>query len=541
MSDANKPASPSVNMPGDNNWLRQLDWREFERLVANSYRAHGFEVTTTAPGADGGIDLVLARGAERYLVQCKHWRTSMVGAPVIRELYGLVVAHQAAGGIVVTSGTFSQEAYDFARRVGIQLLGGPATLELVAAGRLPDNSLLGGTGPAAASTVGASGGPPRCPVCASPMVVKRARKGAHKGESFWACPRFPSCRGTAPYQRPVGYAHAQPTSPDYASWPTTFAPAVPPRQAQPGRSAGRRREVRVGAVLLGVFLPLLAMWVGVQLLMAMVANPRTTERSAPRAIPTYPVTVPSPSTEPGTIRVGEQPMAIAVDSAAGRAYTANYVSGDVSVIDLDRQMVVDSLDVDGSPSAVAVDPKAGVLWVADYDGARVRAIDLKSGKQVAKLKVAARPQALAIDSGRSRLYVTSKDSDDISVFNTDTRKRVQTIAGNSPGALAIDTKERILYVGRTTNGFIYSYDLRDREWGKHWFVALEPVALAVDSERHRVYAASSRSLREFNMVTDKSRRLDTPPDVIGVAVDPERRVAHVVNPETHTVEVLSTK
>ena len=55
--------------------VRDLAWRDFERLVAQGFRQRGFVVQERGgSGADGGVDLVLVRERERYLVQCKQWR-----------------------------------------------------------------------------------------------------------------------------------------------------------------------------------------------------------------------------------------------------------------------------------------------------------------------------------------------------------------------------------------------------------------------------------------------------------------------------------
>jgi hypothetical protein len=65
------PAYPEASgSPAE--WLRSLSWREFEDLIGRAYRLQGYEVLATAHGADGGIDLILTRGAERIFVQCKH-------------------------------------------------------------------------------------------------------------------------------------------------------------------------------------------------------------------------------------------------------------------------------------------------------------------------------------------------------------------------------------------------------------------------------------------------------------------------------------
>ncbi len=80
--------------------LATVSWREFEMLVGQFFREKGYKVSETADGADGGIDLRLtASDFKTYLVQCKHWKASKVPVSVVRELYGVMVAEQAAGAL----------------------------------------------------------------------------------------------------------------------------------------------------------------------------------------------------------------------------------------------------------------------------------------------------------------------------------------------------------------------------------------------------------------------------------------------------------
>ncbi len=51
--------------------------------------------------------------------------------------------------------------------------------------------------PVAATTpIAPPGAAPACPECESEMVMKVARKGRNAGRGFWACTRYPECRGT---------------------------------------------------------------------------------------------------------------------------------------------------------------------------------------------------------------------------------------------------------------------------------------------------------------------------------------------------------
>ncbi|HQO64586.1 MAG TPA: restriction endonuclease [Syntrophorhabdus sp.] len=167
--------------------LRNISWKEFEELVGEAYRRKGYAVTECGGGgADGGVDLVLKRGGEKFLVQCKHWRIRKIGVKIVRELYGVVHAEEATGGIVISSGSFTQEARDFAKGKPLRLLDGTDLLTII-------------------KEVQKTSGPARnndeifCPNCGSPMVLRSSKKASHQGEKFWGCSAFPKCRTIKPY------------------------------------------------------------------------------------------------------------------------------------------------------------------------------------------------------------------------------------------------------------------------------------------------------------------------------------------------------
>jgi restriction system protein len=91
--------------------VRRLSWQEFERLLGEFYRRLGYEVRQRGgPVADGGADLELHKGDEKLLVQAKHWKTRVVRLPQVRELWGAVADEHADGAILVTSGSFTDDA-----------------------------------------------------------------------------------------------------------------------------------------------------------------------------------------------------------------------------------------------------------------------------------------------------------------------------------------------------------------------------------------------------------------------------------------------
>ncbi|PRP68519.1 hypothetical protein BUE93_21980 [Chromobacterium amazonense] len=112
--------------------IRAMSWQDFERLVGECFRRYGYRVVETGQGgADGGVDLLLRRGSEKVLVQCKQWRKSSVGAPVVREMLGLLTHHAADRVKIVSCGSFTRDAVAFAKGKPIDLLGGDDLLALV--------------------------------------------------------------------------------------------------------------------------------------------------------------------------------------------------------------------------------------------------------------------------------------------------------------------------------------------------------------------------------------------------------------------------
>ena len=174
----------------DRDALNGMSWQEFEALVGEVFRRTGYAVTETGGGgADGGIDLILKKDGETFLVQCKQWKAYKVGVSTVRELYGVMAAQGATGGFVVTSGVFTDEARAFAAGRNIELVNGEELHALIRKMNWVSPSKATG---ATDSKV------PTCPVCQSAMVKRTAKRGANAGNEFWGCQQYPACKGTRP-------------------------------------------------------------------------------------------------------------------------------------------------------------------------------------------------------------------------------------------------------------------------------------------------------------------------------------------------------
>lgn len=109
--------------------LNALSGIEFERLITGLLLKMGFRAEMTRSTGDGGIDVIahlqtpLIGG--RYLIQCKRFTNTLVGAPMIREFYGAVEAdRKALKGIFITTSGFTDQAQEFAHNLPLELIDG---------------------------------------------------------------------------------------------------------------------------------------------------------------------------------------------------------------------------------------------------------------------------------------------------------------------------------------------------------------------------------------------------------------------------------
>jgi restriction system protein len=147
--------------------IRALNWRDFERFVAAAFSEKGWNPEVVGQsGPDGGIDLVLRKGKQQAIVQCKQRRFpsgAYVTEHEVREFAGVVASRKAVKAYLVTSGVFAPEATEFGEKIGqLELIDGKDLLAMVG----------------------------RCPKCKAGLEPKHGKYGL-----FLSCVRYPDCDG----------------------------------------------------------------------------------------------------------------------------------------------------------------------------------------------------------------------------------------------------------------------------------------------------------------------------------------------------------
>jgi HJR/Mrr/RecB family endonuclease len=102
--------------------VRKMGGIEFEHWVAELFKRAVFQVEVTQASGDHGVDLWVTKAGALVAVQCKRWDGAL-GEPVLRDLFGSMISGGAQSGCVVTTGSFTAQAQQFAKGKPLHLIG----------------------------------------------------------------------------------------------------------------------------------------------------------------------------------------------------------------------------------------------------------------------------------------------------------------------------------------------------------------------------------------------------------------------------------
>ncbi|WP_347368996.1 restriction endonuclease [Vibrio vulnificus] len=170
--------------------LNNLSWLEFEGYIGEFFKQQGYEVKQAfSQKPDGGVDIWMRKDGQLTLVQCKHWKTRKVGIQILREMYAVMIEHNASKMIIVTSGDFTSEAIKYALDKRLWLINGGELVHMIEQVRnRPAEKSVEVIPPKSAT--------PLCPSCHAPLIMRTAKRGQNKGNQFYGCSSYPRCRYT---------------------------------------------------------------------------------------------------------------------------------------------------------------------------------------------------------------------------------------------------------------------------------------------------------------------------------------------------------
>ncbi len=119
----------------------------------------------------------------------------------------------------------------------------------------------------------------------------------------------------------------------------------------------------------------------------------------------------------------------------------------VQVVDLDANVLVDTIPVGGQPLGVAVSPDGRRVYVSCFTDGVVAVIDTRSNSVFKTITIGAGAFGIAASEDGSRVYVTSYDGPSVAVIDTDSLTVAATVAvAGLPLAVAVSPDGGRVYV-----------------------------------------------------------------------------------------------
>ncbi|MGE5697824.1 MAG: YncE family protein [Candidatus Sericytochromatia bacterium] len=246
--------------------------------------------------------------------------------------------------------------------------------------------------------------------------------------------------------------------------------------------------------------------------------------------------------------VGVRPVGVAIDHTRATAFVIGDTDNSVSLVDLPRQAVVDTVVMGHLPLDIAVDVETHTAYVSH--ATIISAID-HTTRAVTEIDVAPfAPSGLAIDHARRILYAAAVDTSGpgpwkgaVLVIDIDTCTVSRTIeAVVDPYLLAVDPTTHKLYANDSNGMALW---VIDPDSGDIVSVTVDRPTfdVVVDPTTHLAYYAATgeSSLIVWDLRSQALHTIWVGPEPIAVAIDPDVCTIYVSNRSEKTVTAVDTR
>ncbi|MFB5600956.1 MAG: beta-propeller fold lactonase family protein, partial [Nitrososphaeraceae archaeon] len=159
------------------------------------------------------------------------------------------------------------------------------------------------------------------------------------------------------------------------------------------------------------------------------------------------------------IPVGNNPQAVAYNSANDFLYVVNSNSGTISVINTTTNLLIDSINIGNflgtGLSGIAVNPINNTIYVTNSGLNTISLINGSSNTVIGNISQFTgkffSPNGIAYNYDNGNLYITNRGSDTVSVINSTTNTLVDiiTTGGIAPTSIIYNAVNNYLYVANT--------------------------------------------------------------------------------------------
>jgi len=165
---------------------------------------------------------------------------------------------------------------------------------------------------------------------------------------------------------------------------------------------------------------------------------------------------------------GEWSKVITIDSEERRAYVSNWLSRDISIIDMETRKLLDTVSVGGIPRGMVLSGDERFLYICLYEGDSIAVVDLEKRKAVRTIALdGSAPRHIVHDRLRNRFYVSDMLNGTIIVLDGDTDVILRRIyVGSNPNTIDLTSDGKLLFVSTRGRNHPEGYLRKGHVFGK---------------------------------------------------------------------------
>lgn len=172
---------------------------------------------------------------------------------------------------------------------------------------------------------------------------------------------------------------------------------------------------------------------------------------------------------------GKSPSHIDFTKDSKVAFINNVMSGDITVVDVEKLEIVSSIKVGTMPNESELSPDDKYLYVANVQDGTMSIVDVKKSKEIDKIKTGEGTHGVAVSNDGKYVWTTNRFSKDISIFDIEKKKVIKTIkTGGEPNHIAVLPNSDIAYVSNLKSEDISVIDMKKYKIIKTISIGKEP-------------------------------------------------------------------
>ena len=242
-----------------------------------------------------------------------------------------------------------------------------------------------------------------------------------------------------------------------------------------------------------------------------------------------------------TLRAGVHPYSIAVNSVTGKVYVSHTFSELLTIIDgaTDRSTSIRA----GSFDLIAVNSRTNTIYLLGYEGGNLAALDGES-EGITQSSIGMHAWGLLVDENSDVVYAGKTGDAEIAVLKGKSGSPVKVRAGNIPGAIAFNPLTNTLYTANYGDDSVTVIDGEKRMARGSVSVGSRPEAIAVDPGSNLIFVANTHdnTVTVIDGVTNKVRgTLPAGKNPYALAFNPKSGKLHVGNVDSTSFTIIDVK